>query len=147
MLSREHGGGADLEGRVTTEVTRDAPPATTPTACGAAPTCPCMEPCPMRRGMEMLGGKWKLPILCALHFDGPLRYNELGRRIEGISNTMLAGSLKELERDGLVSRTQYPEIPVRVEYATTEACEQLVPAFEIIGAWSRASIRAGQPAR
>ena len=117
--------------------------AETAPACGAAPTCPCMEPCPMRRGMEILGGKWKVPILCALHFDGPLRYNELARRIKGISNTMLAGSLKELERDGLVSRTQYPEIPVRVEYATTQACEELVPAFEIIGAWSRAALEAG----
>ena len=102
--------------------------------------CPCMEPCPMKRAMSVLGGKWKLPILCALHFDGPLRYNELGRRVKGISNTMLAGSLKELERDGLVRRTQYPEMPVRVEYAATEACEQLVPAFEIIGAWSRESL-------
>ena len=142
MLSMEHEGGANLEGRVTGKVIRDAPAATTPATCGATPVCPCMEPCPMKRGMEMLGGKWKVPILCALYFDGPLRYNELGRRIEGISNTMLAGSLKELERDGLVSRTQYPEIPVRVEYATTEACEQLVPAFEIIGAWSRATVLA-----
>ena len=139
MLSMEHESGADIEEAVGAKVTRDAPAVTSSAACGTAPTCPCMKPCPMKRGMEMLGGKWKVPILCALHFDGPLRYNELGRRIEGISNTMLAGSLKELERDGLVSRTQYPEIPVRVEYATTPACEQLVPAFEIIGAWSRAT--------
>ena len=51
--------------------------------------------------------------------------------------TMLASSLKELERDGLVKRVQYPEIPVRVEYSVTEECAKLVPAFEIIGQWSR----------
>ena len=100
-------------------------------------TCPCMEPCPMKRAMDILGGKWKIPILCALWFDGPMRYNELNRRIHGISNTMLASSLKELERDGLIRREQFPEIPVRVEYSVTEECEKLVPAFEIIGAWSR----------
>ena len=94
----------------------------------------------MKRAMDVLGGKWKVPILCALHFDGPLRYNELARRIAGISNTMLASSLKELERDGLLQRTQYAEMPVRVEYALTEAAEQLVPAFELIGAWSRAQL-------
>ena len=66
-----------------------------------------------------------------------MRYNELNRRIKGISNTMLASSLKELERDGLVKREQYEEIPVRVEYSVTEECAKLVPAFEIIGQWSR----------
>ena len=102
--------------------------------------CPCMEPCPMKRAMDILGGKWKIPILCALWFDGALRYNELIRRIKGISNTMLASSLKELERDGLVRRVQYPEIPVRVEYSVTEECAKLVPAFELIGAWSRGKL-------
>ena len=100
-------------------------------------TCPCMDPCPMKHAMDILGGKWKIPILCALWFDGEMRYNELNRRIRGISNTMLASSLKELERDGLVKRVQYPEIPVRVEYSVTEECAKLFPAFEIIGKWSR----------
>ena len=100
-------------------------------------TCPCMDPCPMKHAMDILGGKWKIPILCALWFDGEMRYNELNRRIRGISNTMLASSLKELERDGLVKRVQYEEIPVRVEYSVTDECAKLVPAFEIIGQWSR----------
>lgn len=98
--------------------------------------CPCMEPCPMKNAMEVLGGKWKIPILCALRMDGPTRYNALLRRIKGITNTMLASSLKELEQSGLVQRIQYQEMPVRVEYSMTEACEQLVPAFQIIGKWS-----------
>lgn len=99
-------------------------------------TCPCQEPCPIKNAMDILGGKWKIPILCALRFDGPLRYNELVRRIKGISNTMLAASLKELEHDGLIQREQFQEIPVRVEYSLTATCEEIVPAFEIIGKWS-----------
>ena len=91
----------------------------------------------MKKAMDILGGKWKIPILCALWFDGALRYNELKNRISGISNTMLASSLKELEQDGLVRRVQYPEIPVRVEYSVTDECAKLVPAFKIIGEWSR----------
>ena len=97
--------------------------------------CRCTEPCPMKYAMSMIGGKWKIPILCALWFDGRMRYNELNRRIKGISNTMLASSLKELERDGLVKRVQYPEVPIRVEYSVTEECSKLVPAFEIMRAW------------
>ena len=99
----------------------------------------------MKHAMDMLGGKWKIPILCALWFDGEMRYNELNRRIKGISNTMLASSLKELERDGLVRRVQYQEIPVRVEYSVTEECAKLVPAFEIIGEWSRSKLSGGGP--
>ena len=98
--------------------------------------CPCMEPCPMKNAMDILGGKWKIPILCALRKDGPTRYNALLRKINGITNTMLASSLKELEHSGLVRRIQYQEMPVRVEYSATEMCEQLVPAFQIIGKWS-----------
>ena len=99
--------------------------------------CPCMTPCPMTYAMTILGGKWKISILCALKLNGPTRYNELMRRISGITNTMLASSLRELERDGLVSRTQYPEIPVRVEYSLTDKCDLLFPAFDAIGRWSR----------
>lgn len=105
-------------------------------ACSAS-YCPCMEPCPMKSAMDMLGGRWKIPILCALRKDGPTRYNGLLRRIKGITNTMLASSLKELERDGLVKRVQYQEMPVRVEYSATDACEELMPAFRIIKKWSR----------
>ena len=100
--------------------------------------CPCMIPCPMTYAMTILGGKWKISILCALKVNGSTRFNGLMRRISGITNTMLASSLRELERDGLVSRTQYPEIPVRVEYSLTDKCDLLFPAFEAIGKWSLA---------
>lgn len=108
--------------------------------------CPCMAVCPMKNAMEILGGKWKIPILCALRQEGPTRYNALKRKISGITNTMLASSLKELERAGLVRRVQYPEMPVRVEYSLTEESDQLLPAFQIISGWSRGMLeRQGMP--
>ncbi|MFR1050843.1 MAG: winged helix-turn-helix transcriptional regulator [Oscillospiraceae bacterium] len=102
--------------------------------------CPCMEPCPIRHALDILGGKWKMPIWCALKKDGPTRYNELKRKIDGITNTMLASSLKEMERAGLVVRTQYPEMPVRVEYALAERSDALAPAIEILAAWGRETL-------
>lgn len=107
--------------------------------------CPCMETCPMKTAMDILGGKWKILILCALRQNGPTRYNALLRNIKGITNTMLASSLKELEQGGLVKRVQYQEMPVRVEYSITDACKQLVPAFQIIARWSIETFGKKQP--
>lgn len=100
-----------------------------------AGNCPCMERCPLSAALECIGGKWKIRILCALHQDGSTRYNDLKRKIGGITNTMLAGSLKELERDGLVRRTQYVEMPVRVEYSATQLCADLVPILGQLALW------------
>lgn len=96
-----------------------------------------MTPCPLKHAMDMLGGKWKISILCALRQDGPTRYNDLLRSVKGITNTMLAASLKALERDGLVKRVQYQEMPLRVEYSVTDACDALFPAIQGIGLWGR----------
>ncbi len=63
-----------------------------------------------------IAGKWKLPIICSLAADGASRYNELLKRVRGISNTMLSQTLKEMEADQLVKRAEYLEVPVRVEY-------------------------------
>lgn len=97
--------------------------------------CPCMENCPLQDAMNVIGGKWKVPILCALRLDGPTRYNELKRKVAGITNTMLASSLKELESDGLVRRIQYQEMPVRVEYSLTENADMLAPVLEQVARW------------
>lgn len=97
--------------------------------------CPCMGCCPLASALDSIGGKWKIRILCALHQDGTTRYNELKRKIEGITNTMLAGSLKELERDGLIVRTQFVEMPVRVEYSITGACADLIPILGQLAQW------------
>lgn len=95
-----------------------------------------MTPCPVTYALTKIGGKWKIPILCALKINGPTRYNELMRLVNGITHTMLASSLKELEQDGLVERKQYNEIPVRVEYSTTEKGDLLVPVFKALSEWS-----------
>lgn len=103
--------------------------------------CPCMEPCPVLYAMKKLSGKWKVPILCALNLNGSTRYNTLLRKVTGITNTMLASSLKELEDDGLVARKEYLEVPVRVEYCLTERYEELRPALDAIQNWGRMMIK------
>ena len=77
--------------------------------------CPCMETCPLNRAMALIGGKWKMQILCSLYNNGPTRYNQLKKALDGVSNTVLANALRELEGDGLVHRQEYLEVPVRVE--------------------------------
>ena len=99
-------------------------------------TCPCMTPCPMQKAADILGGKWKMAILCSLSTDGATRYNELRRRIGGISNTMLAKSLKEMEEAGLVIRHEYLEVPIRVEYEISDATKNLLPILTQLGAWA-----------
>ena len=98
--------------------------------------CPCAEPCPQQRAWEILGGKWKLPLLCSLSQDGATRYNDLKRKISGITNTMLSGSLKELERDRLVLRKEYLEVPVRVEYELSEQAKKLQPILMDLIRWN-----------
>lgn len=100
--------------------------------------CPCMEKCPLNHAMSVIGGKWKVQIVCALNNKGSLRYNELRRKLDGISNAALANALKELEHDGLVIRTEYLEVPVRVEYSTTELCDRLMPILEQLSDWGEA---------
>lgn len=98
--------------------------------------CPCTVPCPLQQAMEIIGGKWKLSILCSLVADGTLRYNELKRKMNGISNTMLAKSLKELEDHHLVTRTEYMEVPIRVEYEITEKARALMPILGQLAQWA-----------
>jgi DNA-binding HxlR family transcriptional regulator len=85
--------------------------------------------------MDTIGGKWKLPVLCSLTANGTSRYNELLHNVQGISNTMLSQTLKELERDGLVVRSEYLEVPVRVEYELSEKSEKLQPILLELIQW------------
>ena len=98
--------------------------------------CPCMEKCPLHYAMSIIGGKWKVQIVCALTNAGSLRYNALRQKLDGISNTVLATSLRELEADGLVVRTVYPEVPVRVEYSPTDSYRELLPILEQLSDWA-----------
>lgn len=104
-------------------------------AMSANQVCPCTQSCPLQKAMEAIGGKWKLAILCSLNVDGATRYNELKRKMKGISNTMLAKSLKELEECGLVAREEYMEVPIRVEYSTTELAMELLPILQSLAQW------------
>ena len=103
----------------------------------ADPVCPCADSCPLGRALGMIGGKWKLRIICTLYVDGTQRYNDLLKKTAGITNTMLAASLKELEADGIVTRTQYAQIPPRVEYALTEHGRELWPILHRLAHWAR----------
>ena len=98
--------------------------------------CPCMETCPLNRALGLIGGKWKMQILCALSNNGPTRYNRLKKTLDGVSNTVLANALRELEDDGLVLRREYLEVPVRVEYEITAPGRALVPILDRLGDWS-----------
>ena len=103
--------------------------------------CPCLEKCPLNYAMSLVGGKWKMQIICALNNQGRLRYNELRRKLDGISNTVLASSLKELEEAGLVERTEYLQVPVRVEYRPTERCRTLLPILEALSDWAEEDMK------
>lgn len=97
--------------------------------------CPCLEKCPLNYAMSIIGGKWRMQILCALNNKGTLRYNELKRKMPGVSNTVLASSLKAMEDAGLIIRTEYMEIPARVEYSTTALADRLMPILEELSDW------------
>lgn len=78
-----------------------------------------IQNCPLTYAMNVIGGKWRLPIIWALWKHDTLRYNELKRRIDGITNMMLSQVLKEMEIAGLIVRKQYLEIPPRRKKART----------------------------
>jgi DNA-binding HxlR family transcriptional regulator len=104
--------------------------------------------CPVTYAISMIGGKWHLPIIWALSKSHVLRYNELKKRLCCITNMMLSQSLKELEGYGLIERTQFPEIPPRVEYSLTQAGLALMPAINELAEWGagQMAVRREQPA-
>ena len=83
--------------------------------------------CGLKKVLNIIGGKWKILLLCVIDDKGVMRYGELRRAVYGITNTMLAQSLKEMEEDGLIERRQYREMPVRVEYSLTEKAHSMIP--------------------
>jgi DNA-binding HxlR family transcriptional regulator len=91
--------------------------------------------CPTRRILDRIGDRWTVLIVGVLA-DGDARFSELRRRIEGVSQKMLTQTLRALERDGLVRRTVYAEVPVRVEYALTDAGRTLQAPLRALQEWS-----------
>jgi len=91
--------------------------------------------------LRILDGRWKMLILFHLFGSGVRRFSELERAIPGVSQKMLAQQLRELERDGVVLRTAYPEVPPRVEYRLSDWGQRLCPILDALLEW-----RAAKPA-
>ena len=91
--------------------------------------------CGLKKVLNIIGGKWKILLLCVIDDKGVMRYGELCRAVYGITNTMLAQSLKEMEEDGLIERKQYREMPVRVEYSLTEKAHSMIPILLELKHW------------
>jgi len=91
--------------------------------------------CATRRILDRIGDRWTVLVVGVLG-DGDARFSELRRQIEGVSQKMLTQTLRALERDGLVRRTVHPEVPVRVEYALTDAGRTLLEPLRALQQWS-----------
>ena len=90
--------------------------------------------CPVATTVQMIGSKWKLLIMRNL-LSRPWRFNELKRDLEGISQKVLTDSLRSMEADGIITRTVYPEVPPRVEYALSEPGLSMKPIIASMEAW------------
>lgn len=100
-----------------------------------------MENCPTRMVLDRIADKWALLILRLIAAE-PLRFNQIRREIEGISQKVLSQTLKDLERDGLVSRRAFATVPVTVEYSLTELGRTLTDAASSISRWAETNIKA-----
>lgn len=90
--------------------------------------------CPVATTVQLIGNKWKLLIIRNL-LVRPWRFNELHKSLEGISQKVLTDSLRQMEADGIITRTVYPEVPPRVEYALSPLGESMRPILDSMQAW------------
>ena len=107
-----------------------------------------LEECPIRDIIDRIGDRWSMLVLWSLS-DGTKRFTVLRRQIEDISQRMLAQTLRRLEQDGFVSRTVYPSIPPRVDYALTELGRSFLGPLQVMVDWADAhhdSVRAARKA-
>jgi DNA-binding HxlR family transcriptional regulator len=95
--------------------------------------------CPSRQVLDRIGDTWSVLVIVALA-DGPQRYTELAKRIDGVSPKMLTQTLRALERDGLLSRTVHPVVPPRVDYALTKLGASLLDLVGALESWARTHI-------
>lgn len=103
--------------------------------------------CRAREMLVRVADKWSMYIIHVLANEGPLRFSELRRRVDGVSQRMLTVTLRGLERDGLVSRAMYPEVPPRVEYQLTELGATLRQIVHALIEWSGAHLAEVDAAR
>ncbi len=92
--------------------------------------------CPVATTVQLIGSKWKLLVLRNL-MDRPWRFNELRKSLDGISQKVLTDSLRSMEEDGIITRTVYPEVPPRVEYALSELGETMRPIIKSMEEFGR----------
>ncbi len=90
--------------------------------------------CPVATTVQLIGSKWKLLILRNL-LQRPWRFNELKKSLEGISQKVLTDSLRSMEADGIITRTVYPEVPPRVEYALNDLGQSMRPIIMAMEEW------------
>ena len=90
--------------------------------------------CPVATTVQMIGSKWKLLIMRNL-LARPWRFNELKKDLDGISQKVLTDSLRSMEADGIITRTVYPEVPPRVEYALSDLGESMRPIMDAMEIW------------
>lgn len=86
---------------------------------------------------KALGGRWKLYILCILENEGTVRFGQIKRKLDNISNVMLSKTLKELEQDGIIIRHQYNEVPPHVDYTLTTKGKDVIPALILLSEWAQ----------
>ena len=92
--------------------------------------------CPVATTVQLIGSKWKLLIMRNL-LSRPWRFNELKKDLNGISQKVLTDSLRSMEEDGIITRTVYPEVPPRVEYALSETGESMRPILQAMETWGK----------
>ena len=112
----------------------------------AAPQSP-EQACPMGLVLDVVFSRWTTPILWTLNEFGRQRFVELERQIGTITPKVLAQRLKQLERDGLVERTYYPEVPPRVEYEISDLGRSLGPLFATLARWTADNVSKVEEAR
>lgn len=93
-----------------------------------------MPACPVATTVALIGSKWKLLIMRNL-LARPWRFNELKKDLDGISQKVLTDSLRSMEADGIITRTVYPEVPPRVEYALSDLGESMRPIIKAMESW------------
>ncbi|HIS47716.1 MAG TPA: helix-turn-helix transcriptional regulator [Candidatus Scybalocola faecigallinarum] len=95
-----------------------------------------MPACPVATTVQLIGSKWKLLIMRNL-MARPWRFNELRKDLDGVSQKVLTDSLRAMESDGIITRTVYPEVPPRVEYALSSLGETMRPILDAMEKWGR----------
>ena len=96
-----------------------------------------VDDCAVRDALQIIGGKWKNRIIYVIVLSGRIRFNELRRALPEISQKMLTQQLRELERDGIVLRKAYEEVPLRVEYSMASIGESIGLLYKAINIWQQ----------